>query len=355
MNKAVVVKGFKYLLLTGLLIVATLLLLPKDPYGLESYVEPNPITPKKVQNSQKEYTYSLLFMGDTMLARGIGASIVSGSDPFQYVSEKLSLYDIKIANIETTIAPNNVAKQVESKAYTFNAPLQSLDVLKKHITVGVLANNHTRDFGAAATSAMLDVLQEKQIPYVGAGKTIEEAYKATFVTLKKDEQASPVKIAILAFNDIENFYTNVLNSMAGSAYFDQDKIKNSIKDAKDNGADLIIVIPHWGVEYSKTPSVRQKEWARFFIDNGADLVVGGHPHVVQTTDQYVGKTIIYSLGNFIFDGMEGDARKGNMISVNIKTKELYKQKKLYKKDVEIGEITEIPISIDAKGFPHLEK
>jgi hypothetical protein len=53
--------------------------------------------------------------------------------------------------------------------------------------------------------------------------------------------------------------------------------------------------------------------------------------------------------------MEGDARKGNMISVNIKTKELYKQKKLYKKDVEIGEITEIPISIDAKGFPHLEK
>lgn len=89
---------------------------------------------------------------------------------------------------------------------------------------------------------------------------------------------------------------------AGSAFFDKELIKKSLEEARSK-SDIVIVYPHWGIEYSLNNSERQAEYGRFFIDNGADIVIGAHAHVLQNSEEYNGKQIYYSLGNFVFDNM----------------------------------------------------
>lgn len=351
----------QYISLAVLLIIATLLLLPKDQYGVESSASTSvqTIAGKNVKSEViAQKTYKLLFMGDTMLARSIGNGIIKGKDPYVYVTDKLDLYDLRIANIETTIAPTEFAKQATGKMYTFNSPMQSLDVIKKHVDVGVLANNHTVDFGPSATSAMLDAFSQKGIITVGAGKTINEAFTAKLIKVQPTPEDPVLLVGLIAINDIENNYTNAKSNQAGSANFDKVKVAESIAAVKDAGADLVIIITHWGIEYSVTPTPRQKEWARYLIDSGADAVIGGHPHVVQPTEQYKGRTIVYSMGNFIFDGMSGQALKGQMIelgiTLNIATETKAKKVIKINKNVSISSTVSIPVKIGNDGLPRLE-
>jgi poly-gamma-glutamate synthesis protein (capsule biosynthesis protein) len=362
MNRMRVYEVLRYFALAGLLIVATLLLLPKDPYGADisaAFNEPV-ITQKKVASATtKETTYKVLFMGDTMLARGVGASITRGIDPYVHIADKLKEYNVKIANIETTIAPAEVAKQAAGKVYTFNAPLQSIDVIKKHVDVAVLANNHTSDFGPAATLAMLQAFRQKDIITVGAGKTPDEAFAPMYIAIQPGADDPLIKIAVIAANDIENTYTKVTQDRAGSAYFDKNRIVDAIQLAKNANADAIFVMVHWGVEYTAVPSARQKEWGRVFIDAGADAVIGGHPHVVQPSELYKGRPIVYSMGNFIFDGMTGDARNGQMIEVpiTIRVDEIVQgaKTKNTQRYVTVQDIKSIPTNIDNNGFANLVK
>jgi poly-gamma-glutamate capsule biosynthesis protein CapA/YwtB (metallophosphatase superfamily) len=226
------------------------------------------------------------------------------------------------------------------------------------IDVAILANNHTRDYGAVATADMLDRLASAQLKTAGAGRTVDAAFAATVVEvpLKSQNPNSPkrtTKVAFIGLNDIENGYTNVEDGRAGSAYFDRARIQRSITAARDSGAAFVVVVPHWGVEYDSQQNSEQTLWAHIFIDAGADAVVGGHPHVVQPTETYKGKSIVYSMGNLIFDEMGGTSLIGHMIGLKIAVSA----------DV-LGEIVSIksstfekPISIQTKidddGFPHL--
>lgn len=85
---------------------------------------------------------------------------------------------------------------------------------------------------------------------------------------------------------------------------DEDQVALDISQAKTDGADIVVVLPHWGVEHDLVANLRQRRLARFIIDAGADAVLGGHPHVVQDHEVYKGKPIVYSLVNFVFDGFE---------------------------------------------------
>ncbi len=303
-----------------------------------------PVVPKKAT-----YTSEILFMGDSMLARGVGQKIKQGSDPFINVSGVLADHDARIINIETTIADPSKAVQASGKLYTFNAPLESLKSLKKaNIDLSVLANNHTSDYGPTATTDMLDQFNNAKLATVGAGKTVEQAFAPTIVEVQAKSAGQPnktVRLAVIGVNDIENTYTKVSTSRAGSAYFDKKLIAKSVKQAKSSDkADIVIVFPHWGVEYTSIPSARQREWGKFFIDSGADVVIGGHPHVVQPTEEYKGKYIVYSMGNFIFDGMSGDALKGQMISLKV-------TKTYPAGNIEVSKPSNIPTVIDSNGFP----
>ena len=355
MSRIQILLWSKYVVLALLLIGATLLLLPKN--DLEFY-ETN-VAPKitiKTTNVQKDY--NLLFMGDTMVARGVGDLIVNGTDPYAQVADVVASYDLKIANIETTIAPPEYAVQAKGKAYTFNAPIQTVETLKKHIDIAVLANNHTKDFGAQATSAMLDVFKAHSLQTVGAGKNVTEAFSPLIVTLGDGIKNPIVKVAFIALNDIENNYTIATASGAGSAYFDDQKILTSINSAKNAGAQVVVAVCHWGIEYTNVPTAVQKKWAHFLIDNGVDVVIGGHPHVVQPNEIYKQKPIVYSMGNFIFDGMSGDALNGQMIGVTVHASANFNKSSkapLLANNAQVqNTVKNIPIAISSKGFPYLK-
>lgn len=315
-----------------------------------SAIEPDIALLKKLKTERvpdATHTASLVFMGDIMLARGIGSSIDKGINPFAGVQEKLDEFDMRIANLETTLANPNIGSPA-SKPYTFNSSISALDTLKNaRLDVASLANNHTGDFGRLATSDTVTQFKNAGLNTVGAGDNIEQAFKPLLI------EKNGISFGFIAVNDIELAHTKVGMQTPGSAYFDRDLIKNSIDSAKLAGADFIVVIPHWGVEYSNIQSSRQQEWGRFMIDAGADLVVGSHPHVIQPSETYNGKQIVYSLGNFIFDGMSGEALNGQMISVEVQKSVVKTGTNNEKKQIIIKPVSSIPYKINSNGFPIL--
>jgi poly-gamma-glutamate synthesis protein (capsule biosynthesis protein) len=112
-----------------------------------------------------------------------------------------------------------------------------------------------------------------------------------------------LRIALLGYNEFFPRSFEADFDKPGIAWSEDEQVRLDIQTARTRyHADLVIPVMHWGWEHEKLASARQVQLARLMIDAGADAVVGGHPHVTQNVDQYQGKPIIYSLGNFVFDG-----------------------------------------------------
>ena len=157
------------------------------------------------------------------------------------------------------------------------------------------ANNHILDYGEKGIKDTLSVLESLGISYVGSGKNLHEA-GLPFIL-----EQSEMKIGIL------NFAENEFNSAGYSSYGSNpvNPISNyyAIKRLKEQ-VNFIIVIAHGGREHYQLPTPKLRERYRFYVDSGADLVVGHHPHCVSGYEKWNGKYIFYSLGNFIFDFKE---------------------------------------------------
>jgi poly-gamma-glutamate capsule biosynthesis protein CapA/YwtB (metallophosphatase superfamily) len=321
------------------IVVLTGLILPT--INKQSTVKPLPLSFASVEYGEVEETdnksFKMLFVGDVMLARTIGTNYLNGDDPFKNIADKFKEYQIIAATLETTASEPQYAIQNPNKLYTFNAPVSSLDLLTKHnINVVTLANNHSMDFGSEALLNTMQNLKSRGVLYVGSGKNTDEAFAPQYIYYNK------TRIAFLAFNDIENWVSDVQVNKAGSAYFDKNLIEPAIKTAKEN-ANIVIVMPHWGIEYNLINSERQAEFGKFFIDSGADIVIGSHPHVLQNSETYQDKMIYYSLGNFVFDDMcpIPNACNAGMVEVNIANKK-----------IESSNLIKVKLS-DA-GYPELE-
>ena len=252
----------------------------------------------------------LVFVGDVMLADTPGKLIRAGKDPFRYVAYELRDADLTIGNLECVISAKGKAID---KPYTFRAPKQSLPLLKKYFSAVSVANNHTGDFGKAAFVDMLNTLDKQAIPYVGGGRHLREAHQAFIREIKGK------RIGLLSYNGFFPRSFEALDKVPGSAWLDEDFVIHGIRHAKQIlRVDFLVVYPHWGWEYQKQASARQRAMARIMIDNGADAVVGGHPHVTQDIEVYQGKPIFYSLGNFVFDGFsDEDTRTGWLLRMTL--------------------------------------
>ena len=127
-----------------------------------------------------------------------------------------------------------------------------------------------------------------------------------------------LKIAVLGYNEFKPRAFEAGANWPGVAWSEDDLVIADIRAAKAAGADLVIPFMHWGWEKETRPSERQKTFARRMIDEGAALVVGSHPHVTQGAEIYKGKPIIYSLGNFVFDGFDyPEARRGWLLRLKL--------------------------------------
>lgn len=248
-----------------------------------------------MDETDKEQVIHFTFVGDVMNA-GRVATVVEeqGYDyPYEHVRERFNRDDVTIANLETPLTTGGVPVTDMPFVYKSN-PKMAKAMKKAGIDVVNVANNHILDQGEEGMFDTFAALNEAEISYMGAGKNSTDAYSPAIMEKKG------VKIAIFGFSRFIPKTSWVAGSKPGvAATYDSTRAVQEITKVRDK-VDLIIVVPHWGVEKEDQPVEHQKQLAKAYIDAGADLIVGGHPHVLQGIESYKDKWIIYSMGNFIF-------------------------------------------------------
>lgn len=255
-------------------------------------------------------TVNLAFVGDVMLADGPGRLIRRGGDPLAPFAPLLDRADIRIANLECVIADNGTP--IPGKIWTFRAHPRTLPLVKRHFDAVSLANNHSGDFGPKAFGQMLDRLERAGVPWFGGGRDLRAAHAPLIV------ERHGLRIALLAYNEFAPRSFEATEETPGIAWSEDEQVRHDIAEARRRGADLVIPFMHWGWENEALASSRQRRLARLMIDAGADAVVGSHPHVTQDTEAYRGKPIVYSLGNFVFDGFtDEDNVTGWLLSMQV--------------------------------------
>jgi poly-gamma-glutamate synthesis protein (capsule biosynthesis protein) len=256
--------------------------------------------PFGASTAQEKVTFCAV--GDVMLDRGVRAKIEqNGVDyPFGETAEFFKAHDLAFCNLECTISARGTRL---SKAFAFRGDTSFVDGLRKSgLNTFCLANNHTLDYGREAFLDTKDVLERNGFHVVGAGKSQKEASKATVV------EVNGMTFAFLASVDIPLDGIAYSEGLPGPAQTDIKRIVEEIHRVRKE-ADFVIVSFHWGAELSPLPSERQKAYAHRVIDEGADLVIGHHTHAIQSIENYKGKFIVYSLGNFVFDSRRPEGKE----------------------------------------------
>lgn len=246
---------------------------------------------------------SLIAVGDFLLDRNIGNRMKELNNyhfPIENTKYILESADLTFCNVECPICEGS---KIGITQVTFRADPETVEALiYGGFDIVSLANNHTMDFGKNCLIKTFDYINNAKIDYVGAGRNLEEARKP-FI-----KEINDLKIAFLAYNDsdvVPSFYFASENS-AGTNMMDIDRMKediNKLQQGEFGDIDLIIISIHSGTEFTPVPNSRQISFAHAAIDAGAEIVLGHHPHVVQHIEQYQGKYIVYSMGNFVLDQM----------------------------------------------------
>lgn len=235
-----------------------------------------------------EVRYLLTFVGDCTLGANpsntyadVGFIRTVGEDygyPFRNVLDWFANDECTFLNLEGPLSDRGNPMQ---KKHVFRGPTAYVQILTENAVEAVtIANNHSLDYGQTAYDSTVTVLQEAGIPFAERDRT------CVFTT--------------------ENGLTI---GMYGAVYYrlDEAEITAGISALEDQGCDLVIFAPHWGIEGSYRPNAQQTNLGHAAIDAGADIVWGSHPHVLQPVEHYNGGVIYYSLGNFSFGG-NGDPR-----------------------------------------------
>lgn len=254
----------------------------------------NKLFTKKIETPQQT---TLIAVGDISFSRGIDSMIKKYDDynyPLLGVKDYLATGDIVFGNLETSITPG---RHILDNEMVFRSDIETVQTLKDaNFSIVSLANNHTPNFGEQGLLDTFKYLDEVGVEYVGAGRNSIEANEIKYI------ENNDLKFAFLAYNDndvVPPGYEAGTNR-AGTVFMRIDKMKTAVTKAKQN-ADFVIVSMHSGYEYQPKPNNSQINFAHSAVNAGADLVLGHHPHVIQTAEKYNGKWIFYSLGNFIFD------------------------------------------------------
>ncbi len=259
---------------------------------------------------------SVTITGDILLDRGVRKVIEQkGTDAVfsPFVDSVFQSSDIVIGNLE---CPATKIKEPSFKQFIFRAEPEWLFTLKRHgITHLNLANNHSVDQGRAGlVDTRENVVSAGMIP-IGAGRTMEEAARPVLLT------SSPRKVYVLASLQLalENFA--YLSEKPSVSQEDFDTLVKRVRHLRSSEPDsYIIVTLHWGGEHTLQPVTIQRVRAHQLIDAGADALIGHHTHTLQTIEEYKGKPIYYSIGNFIFDQRKPVNTKACMVKLTI-TKE----------------------------------
>ncbi len=322
-------KGTKILImiLVVLLILAGFLIFWNSPNAdnheqVTSYSEEE----FKEEEPKKDITFTLTALGDVLChntqywdAYNKKTDKYDFSYVFENVKEYTSKADVTIANLETSFADAPY-----SNYPTFNSPA-SLATALKNIGIDIIttAGNHCLDKGFKGLSETIDVLDENKIEHLGTYKTKEDQSKLFIKDL------NGAKVAFINYT----YGTNGIPVPEGKEFcvnlIDKDSIKAEIEKAKDEKVDVIIACMHWGQEYHTTQTEDQEDLADFLFENGVDIIIGNHPHVIEpfetkevempdgTTKQCF---VAYALGNFTADQNYTNTRDSIILNLKITKK-----------------------------------
>ena len=277
------------------------------------------------QDTAEPITFTLTSLGDTLCHNtqywDAYNSKIDEYD-FSYVYEDIKNYtlssDITIGSLETTFAGK---EKGYSNYPTFNTP-DSLATALKDIGVDVvsLAGNHALDYGYTGLCRTIDVFNNIGLSHLGTYKTAEDQEKI----LIKDVKG--VKIAFINYT----YGTNGIPLPSGKEFcvnlIDKDFIKKQINQAKEQNVDMIVACMHWGTEYRTTANSEQKDLANFLFENGVDVILGNHPHVLEPMEKKTitlqdGTTkdvfVVYALGNFTADQRDEITRDSAILNLTI--------------------------------------
>ena len=241
---------------------------------------------------------SLVFTGDVMLGNTVlGNYDRSGLDGIlsAYLQNEMIGADITMINQEFPFSTRGTP--MPDKTYTFRVDPSYVKVFREMgVDIVSLANNHALDYGTDALEDSFTTLDGAGIPYVGAGDSKERAEQAVFF-----ESGGRTVGYLSASRVIPVVSWNIENNQPGLfCTYDSTALEAAIRRTREQ-CDYLVVYVHWGIERQDYPEQYQRTLAQAYIDAGADLVVGAHPHVPQGIEYYKGKPIVYSLGNFIFN------------------------------------------------------
>ncbi|MDM5221507.1 CapA family protein [Peribacillus sp. NJ11] len=257
----------------------------------------------KTTASKSEQPLTMTMVGDVMMGRNVEE--VTERHGYEYLFRYMKPYfsdsDYVSGNYEHPALKEEAANYKEADTpIHLNSNTSGVEAVKDAgFSVMTLANNHMKDFEEQGLLDTIDEFKNAGMHYVGVGSNTEDA-KASI----DYADVNGVRVATLGFTDVYGKDAVPKHNQAGLLNSNPDLLFEMIgkaSDAKQGNADLVVVNMHWGQEYSTSTTTRQKDLAKAIIDAGADIIIGHHPHVLQSFDVYKDGIIFYSLGNFIFD------------------------------------------------------
>lgn len=251
-----------------------------------------------------------------MLSRGVDVTMKNKGYlyPFKNIAEITNSAEVTFGNLESPLSSRG---KRGDRAYSFRGDPEAVKgLIYAGFKVLNLANNHSYDYGRKAFEQTLELLNEKNIKPIGAGKNLTEARKPAIFDL------GDLKIAFLGY-DLSPGAFPAGQDHPGVAKARHAWIIQDLEKAKE-AADFVVVSFHWGIEYRDFPTEYQKSLAHMAIDCGADIVVGHHPHTFQGIEIYKGKLIAYSVGNFVFDQKDLKNNQSVLLKVTFNRENLHR-------------------------------
>jgi poly-gamma-glutamate synthesis protein (capsule biosynthesis protein) len=247
---------------------------------------------------------TLALTGDVMLGRAVDETLqrLGPTHPWGDLQPLLNEVDLTIVNLECVIARGGEPWSRWPKAFHFRADPVAVKALQwAGVDCVTLANNHVLDYEEEALLEMLDLLQQGEIAFAGAGHNLAEARRPALL------EALGLRVGIIAFTDNEPGWA-AQSAVPGTNYIpitlDEQAlgpVRESIALARAAGADLVVFTIHWGPNMVQRPSLLFRQFARAVIDAGAGLFFGHSAHIFQGIELYKGCPIIYDAGDFVDD------------------------------------------------------
>jgi len=294
---------------------------------------------------QEEPELRFIAVGDIMIGRGVEYWIKKNGSyemAFEKIKYILDEGDVVFGNLECPLTSSTKGLNPKGKIVLKGTPESVTALTSAGFNLLSLSNNHIMDYYEKGLFDTMGLLDQNSIIHAGGGKNIDEARKLAII------EKNGLKIGLLVYTDMAEivFAGDPYLSFAagpeksGVAPRKYELIKEDIDKAREQ-VDLLVISLHWGIEESFRVMPEQVEFAHNLIDDGADIILGHHPHQFQGIELYNGKPIFYSLGNILFDQNESENMESFVVDMKYKGTELI-------------ELTAVPVRILKKSYVEVQ-